>query len=137
MRFNIPDVGFKMTLTSDWTFDLIREYRNTSLWDFLVNAVDEEAAVKAYDERMWEFNAKVEEAIEQGITVIQIEEVKMPFVSVTLPVGTELSVDRIYIRKGASDYSSVTFNVLSIPNVKKKGRVRFFASLDDVNNLEY
>ena len=137
MRFNIPDVGFKMTLTSDWTFDLIREYRNTSLWDLLVNAVDEEAAVKAYDERMWEFNAKVEEAIEQGITVIQIEEVKMPFVSVTLPVGTELSVDRIYIRKGASDYSSVTFNVLSIPNVKKKGRVRFFARLDDVNNLEY
>ena len=137
MRFNIPDVGFKMTLTSDWTFDLIREYRNTSLWDLLVSPIDEAVAVKAYDERMWEFNAKVEEAIEQGVTVLQIEEVKPPFVSVTLPAGTELSVDRIYIRKGASDYSSVTFNVLSIPNIKKKGRVRFFASLDDVNNLEY
>lgn len=137
MKLNIPDVGFKMTLTSDWTFDLIREYRNISLWNLFVDPDIEAVAVKAYDERMWEFNARVEEAIEQGVTVLQIEEVKMPFVSVTLPAGTELSVDRIYIRKGASDYSSVTFNVLSIPNVKKKGRVRFFASLDDVNNLEY
>jgi hypothetical protein len=67
-------------------------------------------------------------------------------IPVTLPTGTQLKVDRIYIRKGASDYSSLTFYIqqTSLPAlqpVKKggkafsKGRKRFWAKLADVNTM--
>jgi hypothetical protein len=42
-------------------------------------------------------------------------------VQVTLPVETLLKVDRIYIRKGASDFDSITF----------------WATLKDVNNIVF
>lgn len=67
--------------------------------------------------------------------------------SVTLPKGTVLSVDRIYIRKGASDFSSLTFYVHECPLPEltpakkgggfKKGRKRFWAKLDDVNRIRF
>lgn len=52
----------------------------------------------------------------------------------TLPTGTELIVDRIYIRKGSGfeDFSSLTFR---ITNGNFKGR--FWAKLADVNEIEY
>lgn len=51
----------------------------------------------------------------------------------SLPIWTTLKVDRIYIRKWASDYSSVSFYAI-IP--WKKEKIRFFSKLDDVNNIE-
>ncbi|QIG76173.1 hypothetical protein EVC24_152 [Rhizobium phage RHph_I4] len=66
-------------------------------------------------------------------------------VPVILPSETVLRVDRIYIRKGKSEYSSLTFYVVGSPHealkpVKtnkgfKQGRKRFWAKLEDVNNL--
>lgn len=53
---------------------------------------------------------------------------------VTLPSGTVLKIDRIYIRKGLSDFSSVSFYA-TIP--KYKNSVRFWVKLDDVNNIQY
>lgn len=47
----------------------------------------------------------------------------------TLPKGTRLRVDRIYIRKGKKEYDSLTFWALDL----SKKRVRFFARLADVN----
>ena len=49
-----------------------------------------------------------------------------------LPVGTVLTIDRIYIRKGANDYSSLSFWAL-LPGDKK--RFRFWAKLHDVNEI--
>lgn len=51
-----------------------------------------------------------------------------------LPKGTELKVSRIYIRQGASSYSSVTFYA-KLPGSKKS--IRFFAKLRDVNKIEF
>lgn len=51
----------------------------------------------------------------------------------SLPKGTVLTIDRIYIRKGAGEYSSLSFWAL-IPGDKK--RFRFWAKLDDVNRIE-
>jgi hypothetical protein len=45
----------------------------------------------------------------------------------TFNAGTKLIVDRIYIRKGAKDYSSMTF---------RYGKLRFWAKLHDVNTME-
>ena len=70
-----------------------------------------------------------------------------PFIQVTLPKGTELIVDRIYIRKGASDYSSITFRTTSlgsanVPNSsyrksKTKKSLRFWVKLQECNTIVF
>jgi hypothetical protein len=69
---------------------------------------------------------------------------------VTIPAGTILAVDRIYIRKGASDYSSITFYAKELGEVmvqgrrwfgtskpKKKKALRFWAKLEDCNKIKF
>jgi hypothetical protein len=66
---------------------------------------------------------------------------------ITLPKGTILAVDRIYIRKGASDFSSITFYAkgLGESEIKNRwsGRItkwkaqRFWAKLSDCNQIEF
>lgn len=57
---------------------------------------------------------------------------KARIISHTFPKDTILKVDRIYIRKGAEDFSSLTFYV----TINKKA-YRFWAKLEDVNNIEF
>jgi hypothetical protein len=66
---------------------------------------------------------------------------KMPHETTSMPAGTLLEVDRVYVRtinKRATseeeDYDSVTFKVIDHPSKKK---VRFWVKLDDVNTIEY
>lgn len=59
---------------------------------------------------------------------------------VTIPEGTQLTIDRIYIRKGVSDYDSITFiankKTCSDERIKKgKGSIRFWVKLDEVNGV--
>jgi len=49
---------------------------------------------------------------------------------IKLKAGTILEVDRIYIRKGAEDFSSVTFKI------RGNKVLRFWAKLQDVNNIQ-
>jgi len=51
-----------------------------------------------------------------------------------LPAETRLVVDRIYVRKGAPDYASVTFRIKSSPQ-KELNKKRFFVSLSDANKI--
>jgi len=70
-----------------------------------------------------------------------------PFIPVTLPKGTELIVDRIYIRKGASDYSSITFRTNSLGSTevrqrwggktKNKKSLRFWVKLQECNTIVF
>lgn len=60
---------------------------------------------------------------------------------VTILAGAELSVDRVYVRKGASDYSSITFHlrkngVLWFDGKEIKAKGRFWAKLSDVNQMK-
>jgi hypothetical protein len=70
--------------------------------------------------------------------------------TVTLPAGTILAVDRIYIRKGASDFSSITFYAKELGEIirpasrwstvkksKKIKALRFWAKLADCNTIEF
>jgi hypothetical protein len=66
-------------------------------------------------------------------------------IPVTLPAGTILKVDRVYIRKNNSDYSSVTFISPNLGEVninlrggktKKLTKIRFWARLSDINTIE-
>jgi hypothetical protein len=83
MKFNIPEIGTKVMLAEDWVFPLHHEYRNDSLFEVL-------GILHQHDWRN--------------------EPNPAPH-TITIPKGTVLKVDRIYIRKGKgmSDFSSVTF----------------------------
>jgi hypothetical protein len=63
----------------------------------------------------------------------------------TLPPGTELIIDRYYIKNGLSDFDSVSFRMKGVSAVPKsryasekltKRQVRFWAKLDDVNTMQ-
>ncbi len=66
---------------------------------------------------------------------------------VTMPKGTVLVVDRIYIRKGSSGFSSITFRAKNLGEAtvrgaystteKKKKVLRFWAKLPDCNKMEF
>jgi hypothetical protein len=67
-----------------------------------------------------------------------------PSAKITLMAGTILKVDRIYIRKNAGDFDSVTFNIQKGEggakvgdkefDFKKKGG-RFWVKLNEVNGM--
>ncbi len=77
------------------------------------------------------------------------KEVGKPTLRVILPAGTLLKIDRIYIRKGASDYSSITFFAKDLGEVvipgsrwswgnqkpTKRKAQRFWAKLSDCNKI--
>ncbi|CAD6562662.1 hypothetical protein ACFQ3P_38610 [Paraburkholderia sabiae] len=72
----------------------------------------------------------------------EVERYYNPCHPITIPRGALLSIDRIFIRKGAPDFDSITFwlKAKSTP-VAVNGRllkksVRFWAKLDDVNRIE-
>lgn len=60
---------------------------------------------------------------------------------VTLPADTVLQIDRIYIRQGLSEFSSISFYVKSTNNkggyFGRPSTLRFWASLKDCNNIEF
>jgi hypothetical protein len=60
---------------------------------------------------------------------------------ITILAGSELTVDRVYIRKGVSDYSSLTFHlrkngVIRFEGKEIKAKGRFWAKLVDVNQMK-
>lgn len=104
MKLYIPALGDHLKLTAPWTFSLYAEYRNESLFSHL------------------------------GLPFARGYGRNLPKTHVTLSTGTELGIDRIYIRRGNKEFDSITFNLLG---VKGKGRVRFWAKLSDVNTIEF
>jgi hypothetical protein len=116
MKLFVPAVGYRIQLTSDWSFTLYGESRNKSLFE--MSGFD-------YDD----FSGGWRDT--------------MKHTPVTLPVGTLLEVDRVYVRtinktaqSDADDFDSVTFRVISHPASWKR-TPRFWAKLSDVNNIEY
>ncbi len=109
MRLLIPTTGTHLKLTAPWTFRLYHESRNFPLRKALNLSAD-------YRDSWGKANE---------------------FVAVTMPKGTVLTVDRIYLRKGAEDFDSITFRIhthSTDPKTFKKAR--FWAKLPDVNQIE-
>ncbi len=110
MNLYIPEIGDLILLTEDWFFKLHYEHRNDGLI----------AASKLGDlsyHSSW--RATPQKPIEMD-----------------LPKGTVLAIDRIYIRKGASDYSSITFRIKKCIISDFEGK-RFWAKLKDCNTIEF
>ena len=113
IKIFIPTIGAKLKLAKGWTFDLHDERRN----DRFLKAIGHEKLGLGY--RYSPGGPKVASEI-------------------TLPKGTVLTVDRIYIRKGSSDFDSITFNILkgSCPKKPELEKTRFWVKLSDVNKME-
>lgn len=110
MRLYIPDIGDSIVLTEDWSFPLHDERRN----DPLLAIVEPDFKERRFANwRLRNFDASY---------------------SCVLPAGTQLIIARVYIRNGASEYSSITFRVGECPN-KALRKKRFWAKLSDVNRI--
>ena len=117
--FFVPDIGTVVRLAQDWSFRLHVEYRNIDLVDYL--------------------------GIPRPRTGWGRYGSKPSAHQVILKQGTILKVDRVYIRKGAKEYSSLTFNIQkggdsaaifegNLFEFQKKG-YRFWVKLSDVNQM--
>lgn len=124
-RLTVPWIGAEIALSAPWTFQLFRECRNATMWEVCGGAIEGSK---------WGWYGS-----------------NLQKMTVTLPVGTVLGVDRIYIRRGAVAYDSLTFWLkktvdprFTIQKIGKKGQIlksktrscRFWAKLADVNNIE-
>lgn len=124
-KLYIPQLSDSIFLLKDWSFKLTRERRTYSFW-------------KAYEDLMK--SQSIEPIIEEVLkynAARKFSYVESYTMCVTIPKTTELIVRRIYIRRGSRDYSSVTFTIGKSCSIKQLRGKRFWARLDDVNNIEY
>jgi hypothetical protein len=117
MKMYIPSIGDEIVLTSNWEFGLWNERRN---YDFLVFLGD---VTKEY----WDYFYSNK---------------SMKSRPCVIPKGSLLKIDRIYIRKGVSDYDSITFYWKGLPpkpgsKSKKTRAIRFWVKLEDANKIEF
>ncbi len=110
-RLLIPEIGTFLLLEKDWAFNLHYETRNGKI----LQAIGVE-----FDWR------KSHSTVDTYPVVIK--------------AGSTLSVDRIYIRRGKGDYSSLSFNLLKGSTLEYKGKTcqangRFWAKLSEVNQM--
>lgn len=105
----IPSLSTQLELVEDWTFILHLERRNTDLWNQVKPSGQ---PIDKWD--VWRSSGQS--------------------TPLTLPKGTFLSVDRIFIRRGSVDFNSVSFRILK--GSPKFSKTRFWAKLNDVNTME-
>jgi hypothetical protein len=122
MKLFIPACGDRITLTVDWTFLLYLESRNMAF-------AKKRKLVAESADKYGEY-----EGGESGPALSKV--------TCTLPAGTVLECDRVYIRtfnKSAievgNDYDSITWKVIKKGKAETHGR--FWAKLSDCNGLGY
>ncbi len=144
----IPHLGAQIILDQDWTFKLYFERRNATLLAGMVGQKkigvpyrwgnsDNELTTKLGEAgiRILTNDTSDEEKADMDGTHKVLADRNDPFVYCTLPTGTYLTFDRIYIRRGVSGFDSVTFRTnKNCPEPNFRGR-RFWAKLDDINNV--
>ncbi len=120
----IPTIGMRFSLAKDWTFKLYNERRNRSL-------IKKLQLVKPEDLRRY-YRPDPKRAME-------------PLADVTFPKGLVLTIDRIYVRKGAQAYDSITFCVPKKSQTFSKEQqkdyapffgTRFWVKLGDANAIK-
>ena len=132
MNLFIPEIGTLLTLNKEWSFTLYPEYRNQKLGKVL-GVYKEKQTPNGPSFRWFDGDKELahHNAQEYNRDTGEWEWV-VTYPLVFVP-GTQLRVDRIYIRKGSSEYSSVSFWIKSGPY---KGK-RFWAKLEDVNTINF
>ena len=133
MKLYIPSLGDDLKLTENWTFWLYAEHRNSKL-GVILGLRDESRS--NWNDSAWSKTHHAVEIIET--TFPHSNYVKQDFrYGVWLPKDTILRVDRIYIRKGSSDFDSVSFRIVECPSNKKLCKQRFWVKLEDANQIVF
>ena len=120
-KLHIPRLGDELEVALDWVFDIHAEGRNKSLME-----VVEGREIERWHEFRIKWNSQIEQWEPDGF-----DDYPKKF---RILAGTKLKVERIYIRKGAEDFDSLTFRVLESPDPRIV-KARFWAMLDDVNRM--
>lgn len=168
MQLYVPELGDMIKLTEDWTFTLYNEHRNQTLWQLekcgqrevmpdqdrvkelerLITGITSRLTFETVNNSYSRYNQRVQvyasqedrdnhRLFQQELTDLRR---RHSWASVTLPKDTLLKIDRIYIRKGAEEYSSLTFIINSLPVITGKPfsrKPRFWAKLSDCNNINF
>lgn len=113
VKLFIPKLGTEIVLTKDWKFTLMAERRNKRLWE-LVN----------------------DNPIPTRPMGVPFNQCFRPTTLVTLMTGSRLKIVRIHIQKDQQEHDSVTFRG-KVDWMGVVRSVRFWARLDDVNNINY
>ena len=109
MNLFIPPLKTKLLLLAPWTFGLHYEYRNSKLWNLKFAPPEMVSRPNRWKSSF------------QDVRLLTLE--------------AELTVSRVFIRKGSEGYDSVTF----YGGVHHNGvirKVRFWAKLSDVNKIK-
>ena len=124
IRLFVPKVGTRLRLTKPWSFGLHYERRNESLL---------KVAGVTYTWQQWLANLR--EARAKGGSPADAA----PAVEgVTLPAGTTLIVNRVYVRSGqSSEFDSITFRVEKGCPDPKYDKCRFWVRLADANKIQF
>ena len=176
MTLHLPDIGDRLRLTADWTFQLHQESRNhefavalgcmavDSPWDALMHRIGMVTGKNYYQTRpfpeseRYYFERDLSTRLHGSRRAMLAREELSDFdrgtlelmdafrLDATIPAGVELTVDRVYIRKGAKDYSSMSFLVTDaapfgdrLAPVAKRGfknAHRFWAKLSDCRAMD-
>lgn len=117
----VPEIGTEIRVSKPWTFDLYHESRNSNLWGL----------TKGHTKGCNNYNV--------ACSLRQRNENEVDTTSLTFPVGTCLTIKRIYVRVGAKDFSSITMSITSSPDArlvpKGKKSTTFWVKLTDFNTL--
>ncbi len=119
MEFYVPSIGDELWLSRDWKFTLYKETRNQKFFHEHLELVE------PYEGRFIDLD-------DDHPAVILRNTYTAYGAVITLPTGTQLVVDRIYIRKGKSQYDSITFKLKDHP---KGLEGRFWVKLEDANTI--
>lgn len=108
-RLFVPELGTILSLSKDWNFKLYNEYRNAK------------------------FGLKYDPTLDKKKFNGWYFDEQLKSMDVVLVAGTQIKLDRIYVRKGQKDYSSLSFHIVS----GKFKSSRFWAKLSDCNEVEF
>lgn len=139
-KLNIPSLGDKFKLAQDWVATIQCESRNYAfvLADQKISRADwlatGEALRKVYDiPPTGSLYGERELKVDVDGTNYYLWH---PYtIDVVIPAGTELIIDRLYIRKGCTDFDSVTFRIKKAKGVRLHGR--FWVQLANANEIVY
>lgn len=147
-KLYIPRLGADLVLSSDWSFRLFHEHRNSGLQSAVGLANPFSGLQDFWGAKPADRFAALEKSQWREADG-SLSTVKERYFNgelqhrLTIPAGALLTVDRIFIRKGAADFDSVTFWLkaskvpVTINGQQVKKSVRFWAKLDDVNTIEF
>lgn len=115
MHFYVPTLGDKIYLQEDWTFTLHRERRNNVFAGKI--GIGDKKVIK-----------------NRGYQYSYVDWSDKQEAPATIPRGSCLIVDRIYIRGRNRNYDSITFRMDGSPD-KRITKGRFWVKLKDANKI--